>query len=340
MRQRRVRAPLARRSAPDRDAPVLGPVRGELDTLAHASHSVITTSIAAPNSSSPSPLPLSRAAPQELRVVEFARAPRRDQRPRLTGFRMELHDGTPFWPRRDGILGVCSRLARDLRCDVAVVGAGITGALIALELAGRGLDVVVVDRRDIGGGSTSASTALLQYEIDELLIDLTGTLGVEDATLAYQESGRGIELVERATQAVGRLCGFRRSPSVFMAIRKRISPSCGTSSPLGRLPASTWNGSTSGAAPTVGVDRAGSDRIGPRRIGRSLRACLPRPRNGAQRGGQVSRTEVTDFEFSPRRAGSRPGGTITAKHVVIATGYEVSDLLPNCRSACTVRSRS
>ena len=51
-----------------------------------------------------------------------------------------------------------------------VVGAGITGALIALELRTAGRRVVV-DRRDIGGGSTSASTALLQYEIDELLID-------------------------------------------------------------------------------------------------------------------------------------------------------------------------
>ena len=91
----------------------------------------------------------------------------------------------------DGILGVHPRLTADVRCDVCVVGAGITGALIALELTKRGLDVVVVDRRDIGGGSTSASTALLQYEIDELLIDLTASLGAERAALAYTECGAG-----------------------------------------------------------------------------------------------------------------------------------------------------
>ena len=78
-----------------------------------------------------------------------------------------------------------------------------------------------LDRRDAGGGSTSASTAMLQYEIDELLVDLGGAIGVEAAAVAYRECSRGIDLVEQATQTVGHNCGFRRSPSVFMAIRQR-----------------------------------------------------------------------------------------------------------------------
>ena len=134
---------------------------------------------------------------------------------------MDLHDGTPFWPRRDGILGVHSRLVADVSCDVVVVGAGITGSLVALELTRCGLNVVVLDRRDAGGGSTSASTAMLQYEIDELLVDLGGAIGVEAAAVAYRECSRGIDLVEQATQTVGHNCGFRRSPSVFMPIRQR-----------------------------------------------------------------------------------------------------------------------
>ena len=48
----------------------------------------------------------------------------------------------------------------------AVIGGGITGALIAYHLTEAGCDTVVLDRRDIGGGSTSASTSLLQYEVD------------------------------------------------------------------------------------------------------------------------------------------------------------------------------
>ena len=50
--------------------------------------------------------------------------------------------------------------------DVVVIGGGITGALAAVHLADAGVKTMVLDERNIGTGSTSASTALLQYEID------------------------------------------------------------------------------------------------------------------------------------------------------------------------------
>ncbi len=244
---------------------------------------------------------------------------------------MDLHDGTPFWPRRDGILAVHSRLQADRRCDVVVVGAGITGALIALEMTRRGLDVVVVDRRDIGGGSTSASTAMLQYEIDELLVDLAGAIGDDAAALAYTECGRGIELVERATQSIGHNCGFHRSPSVFVAIKQ---PDVATLR------------DELDARRAAGFDVRWLDESELRtRWGLTGRAAIESALGASidpyalafhaldtvrDRGGHVfERTEVTDVEFSPRRVRvTTTGGTITAKHVVMSTGYEVAELLP------------
>ena len=58
------------------------------------------------------------------------------------------------------------RLGRDFSCDVVVIGAGISGALIAERLTDDGLDIVMIDRRGPLAGSTTASTALLQYELD------------------------------------------------------------------------------------------------------------------------------------------------------------------------------
>ena len=78
---------------------------------------------------------------------------------------MDLVSPQPFWPLRNGLLGVYPPLKRDITCDVVVLGGGISGAFVAETLAREGLDVVVLDKREIGGGSTSASTALLQYEI-------------------------------------------------------------------------------------------------------------------------------------------------------------------------------
>lgn len=244
---------------------------------------------------------------------------------------MDLHDGVPFWPRRDGLLRVHGRLRQDHRCDVAVVGGGITGALIALELSRRGRDVTVVDRREIGGGSTSASTALLQYEIDELLIDLADAIGPDDATLAYRECGRGIELVERATQTVGHLCGFRRSPSVFMAIRKadvaRLRSEFDARAAAGFDV--EWLDSTAlrdrwGLTGIAAIESALGGSVDPYALASHALAAV------ADRGGRVfERTAVERFEFSPRRVHLvTDSATITAEHVVVATGYEVAGLLP------------
>jgi len=44
---------------------------------------------------------------------------------------MDLTSGAPFWIIKNGLLATYPRLKRDRRCDVAVMGGGITGALVA-----------------------------------------------------------------------------------------------------------------------------------------------------------------------------------------------------------------
>jgi len=43
-----------------------------------------------------------------------------------------------------------------VECDVAVIGAGVIGSAIALELATRGASVTLVDKRGAGQGATRA----------------------------------------------------------------------------------------------------------------------------------------------------------------------------------------
>ena len=246
---------------------------------------------------------------------------------------MNLHDGTPFWPRRNGILAVHPPLSTDVRCDVVVVGAGITGSLIALELTRRGLDVVVLDRRDVAGGSTSASTSMLQYEIDELLVDLIDAIGPDDAMAAYRECNRGIDLVERATQATGHNCGFRRSPSVFMAVKRRdvatlrreLDARASAGFDVRWLDAddlrSRW-----GLVGLAAIESTAGASVDPYQLSYQAIATVE------HRGGRVfDRTEVTAYDQSPRRVrlSTNRGYTVTAPHAVIATGYEVERLLPD-----------
>lgn len=115
---------------------------------------------------------------------------------------MDLKSGYPYWAVKNGLMYAFPRLEADLNCDVVVVGAGITGALIADELAGHGHDVVVLDQRDVCWGSTSASTALLQYEIDTHGVDLVKRYDQASALLAYQSCLRAISEVGAVAHAV------------------------------------------------------------------------------------------------------------------------------------------
>ena len=97
---------------------------------------------------------------------------------------MDLKSGYPYWAVKNGLMATFPALQRDLRCDVAIIGAGITGALIARVFAANGYDTCIVEHRDVAWGSTAASTALLQYEIDTHLTELIERYGDDDAALA------------------------------------------------------------------------------------------------------------------------------------------------------------
>ena len=129
---------------------------------------------------------------------------------------MDLKSGYPFWLVRDGLLQIYPKLTGDTRCDVVVVGAGITGSLVAHHLVAAGLNTIVIDRRDAGWGSTAASTALLQYELD-ILYDLSEIHGPDRAARAYLACRNAIDKLERLAHEVPGAFGFERKKSLYLA---------------------------------------------------------------------------------------------------------------------------
>jgi glycine/D-amino acid oxidase-like deaminating enzyme len=136
---------------------------------------------------------------------------------------MDLKSGYPYWAIRNGLMHAFPPLERDRACDVLVVGGGISGALIADELCAHGHDVVLIEQRDIGWGSTAASTALLQYEIDTHLIDLARQYGEPAAVMAYRACAEAIPAL-RAVAAGFRGVDCRPMQSLYYASRPRDRP--------------------------------------------------------------------------------------------------------------------
>lgn len=84
-------------------------------------------------------------------------------------------------------------LDKDIDTEVLVIGAGITGAMVADALSASGWKVALVDRRGPAKGSTTASTALVQYEIDTPLSKLSRKIGEVDAIRAFRRSRLAVD---------------------------------------------------------------------------------------------------------------------------------------------------
>ena len=238
---------------------------------------------------------------------------------------MDLKSGYPFWAIRGGLSAPLPPLAADLDCDVAVVGGGISGALIADELAAHGHAVAVLEQRDIGWGSTSASTALLQYEIDTHLVDLARRHGEADAALAYTACAEAIDwLRERASGLDG--VAFTSCRSLYYASRRRhvrdLRAEFAARLRHG-IDVEWWEpGDIEAAygfrAPAAILSRQAA-QVDPYRMAQKLLRRLHRA------GAAVHDHEaVVDLQATPRgvRLRTASGFQLRAGHVVLACGYE------------------
>ena len=237
---------------------------------------------------------------------------------------MDLKSGYPFWAVRNGLMHAFPPLTADLRCDVAVVGGGITGALIAHEFAAHGHAVAVFEERDIGWGSTAASTALLQYEIDTPMTDLARRLGEADALRAYRACVEAIGLLQASAGTV-RDAGFRRMASLYYASRPRHRRALEAEYVLRRRHGFDVRWLGPGALrERFGFDAPGAilsrpaGVVDPYRL--TYRLLLRAQRHGAQ---VFDRTRIAGLRATARGVELRDdaGQLVRARHAVLATGY-------------------
>ena len=241
---------------------------------------------------------------------------------------MKLHSGAAFWLVADGLTPSPIPLDGAEECDALIVGAGITGALVADALTAEGLDVVLLDRREPGLGSTAASTALLQFEIDVELAELADKIGETDAARAYQMGIEAIDSVERMTRELGD-CGFARRPSLYLASRRLHRGRLEKEAALRRrhnLPSVFWNRAQLKARysfPAHGAIRSEvGGQVDPLRL---TRALLTR---ATGRGARLyARTTMQSFESEAGgiRVETDRAGRIAARWIIFATGYEAPD---------------
>jgi glycine/D-amino acid oxidase-like deaminating enzyme len=134
---------------------------------------------------------------------------------------MKLKSSEPFWLVKNGIINSYPSVRENLETEILIVGGGITGSLIAHQCIADGYKTVLIDRRDIGNGSTSATTSMLQYEIDVPLYQLIDLIGEEAAVESYWACYKSIDNLGQIVKQVKSDCGFKKKESLYFAAHKK-----------------------------------------------------------------------------------------------------------------------
>ncbi|TXK84829.1 FAD-dependent oxidoreductase [Paenibacillus sp. N3.4] len=99
-------------------------------------------------------------------------------------------------------------LTEDLKADVVVVGAGITGITSAYLLAKRGLKVVVLNAGRIIEGTTGSTTAKITAQHDLIYSEYISHFGEEIARLYYEANNEALQFVKNTVKELGIDCGL------------------------------------------------------------------------------------------------------------------------------------
>lgn len=235
--------------------------------------------------------------------------------------------GDPHWLALNGPAERFPSLRRTIRCDVLIIGGGVSGAMMGYHLAKAGFDVVIVDRRQPSAGSTSASTALLQYELDTPLTELTVRHGESAAGLAYRRSVQALRDMHELVRELGDDCDLRSCRSLYVAgqllTSSQLHDECLARNDIGircamvdqeTLLADYGVDAEAGLVSTVAME------IDPLQLTRALlHACH-------ERGGRIYGDTSISF-VDPDAFGvtcpTQHGPSIRARYVIFTTGYEM-----------------
>jgi glycine/D-amino acid oxidase-like deaminating enzyme/nitrite reductase/ring-hydroxylating ferredoxin subunit len=128
-----------------------------------------------------------------------------------------LWKATTSSPKYDSLTG-------DVRVDVAIVGAGITGLTAAILLKERGKRVAVIEKGSVASGESGHTTAHLTEAVDARYYYIARKFNPEAARLVAQASRASIEQIASFVERFSIDCRFRRVPGyLYTETRNKVA---------------------------------------------------------------------------------------------------------------------
>ncbi|MDQ6420076.1 FAD-dependent oxidoreductase [Paenibacillus sp. LHD-117] len=243
----------------------------------------------------------------------------------------ELHIGRMYWPTTVADVRRYAPLSGNVKADVAIVGGGMSGVTCAHELSRAGMDVVLAERGEIAGESTTASTGLLQFCNDIMLTDLSNQIGKHPARMFYKACRDAMEQLAAIADSLPYEIGFKRRSSLYYASSEQDLPklkeefdalsACG-------LDVAYWTGDD--VAKQFPFRKPGAILTGGDAEVNPFRFVHAIAESAFEQGLRIYEgTDITSRETlqgGSHRLHASSGHHIDAEHVVYAVGYEPESL--------------
>lgn len=128
-----------------------------------------------------------------------------------------LRMALPYWQKTPLISVRTKSFFSHRHYDVVIVGAGISGALVAEALVDNKRRIAIVDRREPVHGSSMASTAMIQYEIDVPLFKLQKLLKPGDAERIWLRSALAVKSLAFLSAQHQISCQMQRKKALYLS---------------------------------------------------------------------------------------------------------------------------
>lgn len=241
--------------------------------------------------------------------------------------KLDLRTGRTVWQANRALSVPTQRLSRDIKTEILVVGMGISGAMIAEQLTADGHDVAMIDRRGPLLGSTLATTALVQFEIDQPLTKLITQIGRPAAERAWRRSRLAVSNLVERIEELGIRCDAVRRNSLYLAGNSLDAAALRQEAAARRaagLGAEYLSRSALQARYGIRRDAAivshGNVALDPRKLAAGFLTLAAK-----RKARLYAPVEAISFHHSKDEVvvATKAGPTLRAKHLVVATGYEL-----------------
>ena len=114
-----------------------------------------------------------------------------------------------------------SKLTKDEKTDVLIIGGGLTGLSLAYFLKDSNLKVTIIEQNEIGRGMTGHTTGKLTYLQDIVYQDITKAYDEDTAYKYYLSQKEAIKLVQKIIKQNKIACDYELVPSILFATTKK-----------------------------------------------------------------------------------------------------------------------